>query len=854
MKDLLKTKEQYLNIRERIFNNKDLLKDAFNFSVNYSLLVEEYIVKILEKQKYDFAVASAGSFSRRELAPYSDIDLMFIVPNVEEYKDEIRCCITTLWDCGIEASHTVREFSDIQKFLEDDLHAFTQFFETRFILGNVKVYSEWNKVLFSFLDDEMRVRLIYDYFEDIYLRHKKYGDSPKVLEPNIKFSAGGLRDLQAVEWIYALKNNCLLTDQNEITQTESFINLLKSEKQLNIKELNKLLQSYKILLQSRIYLHLLNNRKNDRLEFESQEKIANMIGTGDQKWLDYMYKYFEASVVINRFTKTMIRKFTEQISIPVSDYLAITIDDDFTIKANVISITGGNNKNLSLSDMLRAFYYRGLYGGIFDENLRTLIIESVYNYDERQQRRTESYVFFREILKLQRNVGQTLSAMNEVGVLGLVLPEFKDLNGFFQPGVYHCFAADEHTLVALNNLEKLEGELTIIGKLYSNLAEKDLLFLAVLFHDIAKPISVSGHEIIGGESAISNMEVLGYDQEEINLVNFLVRHHLTMEQVAFRRNLNDPQALNNFASNFPSLQYLDFLFLLTYADLSAVSPVVWTQWKSDLLFELYRKTSIMIEEQRTGEELLYERTIKLLEDSLYLTNESVKDHIQSINDISYLQQYSEEEINQHVEEIEKGESLSVFFKEIDEFTNITIITKDFDGILSKLCGTLSINDLNIHDAKIFTRKDGIIIDSFNLTDFRTNKLIPHERYEKIKSDLYLTISNALHIGKEFHKAKSKWWRIENRFFKRRGKIKIGFEEHDRFLIIDVFSPDRLGLLYQITKTINELGLNVAFAKISTKGDDVVDSFYTYKNNYKKISINEYELIRVSLTQTIEEML
>lgn len=853
MNEINKIKEKYINLRERIFNDKDLIKDAFSFSVNYSLLVEEIIVEVLEAEKIEYVLASAGSFSRRELAPHSDIDLMFIVPEMnKKYGKSISKCITILWDCGIEASHTVREFSDIKRFLEDDLHALTQFFETRFILGDSKIYADWNELLFSCLDEDLRVRLIYEYFADINVRHKKYGDSPKVLEPNIKFSAGGLRDLQAVEWIYALKNNQLLTDQNEITQTESFINLLKRQKQLSIKELNKLLESYKILLQTRIQLHLIGKRKNDRLEFDTQKLIAETLNNGRDFWQEFMRNYFEASVVINRFTKTMIRKFTEQISIPISDYLAISIDEDFSIKANVISLV--SDRDLTLSVILRAFYYRGVYGGIFDENLRNLIIECVHNYGESLQRDQQSFLFFREILKLPRNVGLTLSAMNELGVLSLVLPEFADLNGFFQPGVYHCYTADEHTLLALKNLENLEGQLNSVGKLFTNIADKDLLFLAVLFHDIAKPISIAGHELLGAELVISNMEVLGYEQPEINLVNFLVKHHLTMEQVAFRRNLNDPQALNNFANIFPDIKYLDHLFLLTYADLSAVSPVVWTQWKSELLFELYRKTSHMLEEQRTGEELIYEKTKKLLEDSLYLTNESVKDHIQSINDISYLQQYTEEEINQHVEEINKGEDLSVFFKEIDEYTNITVITKDFDGILSKLCGTLSINDLNIHDAKIFTRKDGIIIDSFNVTDFRSRKIIDQSKYQKIKNDLLLTITDALHIQKEFHKAKSKWWRIESKFFKRAGKIKINFEEHERYLIIDVFSPDRLGLLYQITKTINSLALNVAFAKISTKGDDVVDSFYTYKKNNKKISVNEWELIRVSLTKTIEEML
>jgi len=378
--------------------------------------------------------------------------------------------------------------------------------------------------------------------------------------------------------------------------------------------------------------------------------------------------------------------------------------------------------------------------------------------------------------------------------------------------------------------------------------------MAVLFHDIAKPISVSGHEIIGAEIANSVMERLGYSFNEIQTVQFLVRHHLTMEQVAFRRNLNDPTTLNNFANLFPSSGLIDLLYLLTYADLSAVSPVVWTQWKSDLLYELYSKTKRMVDERITGQELLTYSMQEIINGSEAYSEDTMREHIEAIDDLGYLQLFTPEEINQHIEEIEKGSPVSVFFKEDGAFTSVTVITRDSDALLSRLCGALSINDLNIHDARIFTRKDGIVIDSFNVTDFRTGGLINNSRYSKISSDLTKAVSNELQITKEFSRVKTKWWRLENKLFKRKGKIKIAFEKHDKYTIIDVYSPDRLGLLYQITKKMNELGLSIYFAKISTKADDVVDSFYTLDKQSKKVSANVHQLITHELNQTIEELL
>ena len=655
-----------------------------------------------------------------------------------------------------------------------------------------------------------------------------------------------------VEWIYSLKNNLLLTSQEEITQTQHFLTFLKRDKIIVPRAVARLQESYRYVLHTRNHLHLLSGHKNDRLEFSYQEKIATVHGFGTEGWHSYMRKYFESANVIKRFTHTMMQHFYEEMTPPLSNYLSINLDEDFILTGNVISKATGTPMTLSM--ILRAFYYRGLNDAHFDEQLRSTIIESVVDLEATQTVEPQSSVFFREILRLPKNVGSNLTVMNELGVLSAFLPEFKDLNGFFQPGVYHCYAADEHTLIAINNLEKLNSDSTPLGKLFQNLRDKDILYLAMLFHDIAKPISISGHEIIGAEIANSVMERLGYGMDEIEMVQFLVRQHLTMEQVAFRRNLNDASTLNNFAEFFSNSNQLDLLYLVTYADLSAVSQVVWTQWKSDLLNELYRKTKTMLDDRITGNELLSYDLKEIINSTEAFAEDAVKDHIESINDLGYLQYFTLDEINQHIEEIEKGSPVSVFFKIDGTFTSVTIITRDSEALLARMCGALSINDLNIHDAKIFTRKDGIVIDSFNVSDFRTSKVIEENRFPKITHDIDLAIENELQITKEFNQIRSKWWRIENKLFKRKGKIKIEFEKHDRYTIIDIFSPDRLGLLYQITKKMNELGLSIYFAKISTKADDIVDSFYILDRNRKKLSPDVYELISHELTQTIEEML
>ena len=849
-------RQDFKEKKEKLFSKYEGMDASLKFSLEFSLLVEEFIRSLAGDGKYNFALASAGSFSRRELSPYSDIDLMFITDSVADNEKDIVEFVTRLWDNGIEVSHTVREFSDIKKFIESDLHTFTQFFETRFLLGNDKIYLLWNDILLDSVTEEVKVKLINEMLEDIQHRYDKYDDSPKILEPNVKLSAGGLRDFQAVEWMYMLVNRTFLNKQNEMTQAENFIQQLNEDEYTTSNECKRLLESYNFIITVRNILHIMNQQKSDRLEFQDQKKIAAMVYNSENAIAAFMNRYYAAANVINRFSKSIAKTFREEVVNPLPDTLAIKLDDDYVFKGNIISFVG--EKDFTLSSILRGYYYRGLYNARFDETLRARIIETVEKMDKGSSQETESSVFFREILKLPRNVGQTLSAMNELGVLGAFLPEFKDMIGFLQHGVYHFYTADEHTLVTIKNVEKLEREHSQLGKLFTSLKDKEFLYLGLLFHDIAKPINISGHEIIGAEVAAAVMYRLGYSEEEIEKVSLLVRNHLIMEQVAFRRNLNDPETLNNFASRFNSTNELNLLYLVTYADLSAVNPAVWTSWKSDLLAELYRKTYSMLEDKISGEEFLISNTYlipkEISKHSDAISEDNVQEHIDSINDIAYAQHFTEKEIAKHVEEIQKGVTISTSFKELNDFTNITVITRDFSSLLSKVCGVLSINGVNIHDARIFTRKDGIVIDTFNVTDFNTGKKIEKDRFGKIRKDMKSVISGLLRLDQEFAKMKSKWWRIETRLFKRTGKVKIEFESYEKYTIIDIFSPDRLGFLYQVTNKMNQLGLSIYFAKIATRGDDIVDSFYVLDASGKKISPSDYDLIKTELAETISQIL
>jgi [protein-PII] uridylyltransferase len=845
-------KAQFLRERDKLFKNEELYHDSFQFCIKHCLLVEELIFTVIKPQNFGCVMAAVGGFSRRELSPYSDVDLMFILPEPEYHQSEIEYCITTLSDIGIKVSYSIRTFADIEKFLKEDLHAFTQFFETRFLLGSKNLYDQWNTQLFQTIEKSNKEKLIYELFADVEARYSKFGSSPKVLEPNVKFTGGGLRDIHSVEWMYSIKNQKLLSIQDEITQTEIFLKEILEKGIINRKAYKRLYESYKTILRARNLLHLVEGSKNDRLEFEQQEIIANMLGYSKALWKEFMHDYFRASTVLNRFSKTMMKRYKQEFSTKLSDYLSIDLDDDFEIKSDILRFK--NDRILSISDIMRAFYYKCINDANFEQNFRSLVIESIHLIEETNPLEATSSVFFRELLKLPKNVGKTLSSMNGFGFLDLLLPEFRDLNGFFQPGLYHCYTADEHSLIAVQNLENLTMQDNNIAKLFKSLPSHDLLYLAVILHDIGKPISISGHEIIGAEIAASIMQSLGYGQSEILLVQFLVRNHLLMEQTAFRRDLKDPVTLDNFISIFPSIKALDHLYLLSYADLSAVNPQVWTQWKADLLYELYTKAKSMLQEEISGEEVNISNSDENVNENDYLDNSKFTEHLEQIGDITYVFNFSRKEILEHIHEIEKGAKVSVIFKDNDPFTNIAVITKDASKLLAKLCGVLAINDLNIHDAKIFTRKDGIVIDSFNVSNIKTNGNLTEDKYDNIKKAISKAINGELNIEKEFQKIMTKWKKSLNNSTRVNKEVEIEFEEHDKFSIIDIFCPDRIGLLYTITNKMTELGLTVAFAKISSKGDHLINAFYIQKNNGLKLRKSEYGFISSELIIEIKKIL
>lgn len=828
---------------DRLIESFNEYKSGLEFSLKLSQLYDEQIKELTKDSPDDIAIAAIGGFGRMELSPYSDVDLIFITSPKSSNNDFIANVVRTLWDSGINVSHSVRNLNQIYDFVQNDFAGFTQFLEMRFVSGSYNLFLRFLENVKSIVNSNLKTKLLESLLSDIEKRHLIFGNSPLLLEPNIKNTKGGIRDLHSAAWIYYILTNQLPVLNNYETAFDSFILSLVNADFISGNFSSKIISAYDYILKTRNALHIMNSNGKDKFDFQSQFNLTRSLNTGvneiDKLHYNFMLNYYKSSLLIAELLDLFIKK-SMTIIYPCEIYTKYKLDENFSLCGRFIDYE--SKENLDLTKILQGFYYSAKYSAIFTDRFEYLIKKKLEYLDGTEIENIEVKLTFRKILQFPDDISETLIKLHRTGLLEFLIPEFSNLSNYFQPNSYHIYTADEHTLQAVKNVFQLALSDSLLGEIFRKYENKELLILAILFHDIAKPYTNVGHEILGAQIAENVMQRFGYDENEIELVSFLVSNHLIMEQTAFRRNLNDVNILNPFRQNFKDIQQLDFLYLLTYADLSSVNPSLWTSWKNSLLNELYLKTKEMIVNNLTAEELFASKTQKIDFQKHQINEEEYLYHIDQINDINYLYTFSENEIAEHIREIKKGNELSILHNQLDDCSIVTLITKDSPGLLSKICGSFSISDCNIHDANIFTRKDKIVIDSFRVTDFITGKPLSTNHYEIIAENLSRVLLQNYDLSKAFIDHLDKWKRVDKKM-NSDINVSISFEEHPIYTIIDIHCSDRIGLLYMITKKLTSLGLNIYFAKIGTKLNGVFDSFYVLDKNFRKISTDEYDFYR-----------
>jgi len=826
--------------------------------------------------KSPVALLALGGYGRCELCPHSDIDILILYPDASkqaEAQHSSMAFLHLLYDVGFNVGHAFRNFDEMLSLRKTDFDSWAALLEARFLYGNSRVYDDFVEKLNDVQYKNKDLSFIHHVIEQQNRRHRKYGNSIKLLEPNIKQSAGGLRDIHSLLWMFrSLKEYPLpLHNDKELryqSQSENLIREFYDLEKIDANHCDRLVRSLDFIIKVRHQLHFLTGNTHDNLDFGLQEQVASKLGyqnSHKKRAVElFMHDYYIHSRETKRFNE-LVSQLYEDIYRPPRKFHSqvLQADELYTYDGHTIGISDELPGKFHLTGLhiLRVFVHRAKYGVPFDNRARAYIIENAYLIDKSIQKSREAGELFAALLN-DPYPARALRSMHELGVLERYIPEFGELVAFFQHNQYHYYTADEHTIVAAEKLQELAGQDTILGKVYRDLTNKEPLYIAALLHDIAKPRRINDHEIVGADMAEDILRRI-HRMHVLDDVQFLIRHHLMMEQVAFRRNIYEDQTIDEFASRFSSQAQLDMLYLLTYADLSAVNPKIWTDWKSQLLQDLYLRTSDNLSKQSDDTRHFdrYRSSVNQIirKISSNIPEESIREHIEQFEDRSYIASFSDKEITQHIKLIQNnhrfGATVTMHYTHHHAFTELTIITQDRPYALSDFCGILTAHDANIIDANIFTRAGGIIIDKFRVVDFINDSSLSDETCSAIKKKLDELAGDKLtSIEELIERQRKKWKRKLSKNKVSDQPVSVKFDTTPHHTIIDVFGPDVLGMLFVITRTLSELGLNIHFAKIASRVDGIVDSFYVLTEDGTRVPEEKYEEIRRSIKTALQPLL
>lgn len=859
-------KASFDKARERIRekHKKKSKRHKTNFGValanERSSLVDSVIIKALESFGFNelkgVSIVALGGYGRNQLCPYSDVDLLLLYKSRSKTlaKEVAEHLLYFLWDFNLEVGHSLRTVNEcIELSNDEDTTIFTSLLDSRCIYGDKDLFNNLESALFNDLLPKISSKFITAKLQENENRKKKFGRSIYIIEPNVKECEGGLRDLHSALWIAQAKY--------KIRNFEDLLN----KSFINQKEYTVINRCLNFLLSIRSELHYLAGRREDRLSFEFQERVAKFFGYKDTELKaveKFMRVYYLRASLTHEQSERIIEVCLTRDKLDTSTRRTVYLDYGFTIQGGQLSVSSRNIFKENPVNLIRAFEYANHYEINMSRYLKLLIRENVNYIDDSVRRNKEFNTIFLKLLRSGKNVSRTLFLMNNLRLLAHYIPEFGKIVCMVQHDSYHVYTVDIHSIFMVKEIEDLlnynyQEEFALLTKIAESLVKRDILYLACLLHDAGKG-SGKGHSEKGARMVPRIAKRMGLSDEKSMQLEFLVRHHLIMPHFSQRRDIHDFSLIDRFALLVKSIETLTLLYLLTFADMRSVGPNVWTNWKGMLLRELYLRTTKLLEfGEYTKESLkkriegITERVLKTLKG--HISEKKVRSILSKMPE-TYFLSHSNRSIANHVKVISKTRntfSTGLIHYPNEGYDEFNFWGKDEKGIFSKLCGVVSASGLNILGARIVTTEDGNVLDVFYVNKLGKSTLDQKEIWDRVDKDLRRVIEKKLDIEEIVNKQKSKVSYYKKVIPSYPTKIEIDNESSELSTIIDVYAHDRTGLLYDVTKTIKKLGLSINYAKISTKVDQVVDVFYVHDKQEKKIKDSKkLEKIKSSLMDAI----
>lgn len=774
----------------------------------------------------NMCLVALGGYGRKELFPYSDIDLMLLYhPGVEKQLNDVAEAIFyPLWDAGLEVGHGVRTPATCIEQAGKDFFLQVSLLDARPVAGSPDLFADLLADFQKTFVVGQRKTFLQDMLFHRRKRHERFGNHSYLLEPHIKESRGGFRDIQAMLWSAQVLFN--LKHPQDLERA----GLISPE------ELQAFTQASDTLVKTRNRLHYISGRKNDQLFFEHQEEMAKAFGYKDEQGMlgveRFMRDIHAQLQTVALTTDLFFEHAIEVLGLAEAGKQPQDkeLEKGITLRQGRIHLT-----DISLAAkrpylLMRVFAQVAQTGTPLHHRTKKLISGHLQLINERSRHSKRMNKAFLETIQ-GSNPLPALTDMLETGLLSAYIPEFLHLKSLAQHDIYHVFTVDRHLLQTVEEINQLRA---LEHTLFITVPSPYILFLAALLHDIGKGYG-KNHAEYGAELASDIGKRLRMAEADIKCLTFLVREHLFLAEIAQRRDLEDEALIVRCAKQLNDPDRLTMLYLLTIADAKATGPSAWSDWKAALLQELYLKvTSALSRDDLTlpdpRQEIAWMRgqVSALLGDSPTVPLKILPD--------DYLLGNSPDAVVTHIrlhEELKKHEVIVKPSQEKGHWS-ILIMAQDRPGILSKICGVMALHNLKVLAAQIYTWVDGTIVDILHVTSTLDNQF-EDQNWQTLEDDLGKAIHFRIGLTHRLHKKLTSLGAAPVQMGQRPpAKVVIDPDASDNFTVIEVYAVNRPGLLYDITRTLSDFGINTFRAKIGTKADQVVDVFYVLDHQGLKI--------------------
>ncbi|MCC6208440.1 MAG: [protein-PII] uridylyltransferase [Gammaproteobacteria bacterium] len=820
--------------------------------------VDELLIRawhrFIQPQENGIALVAVGGYGRHELHPNSDIDLLILLnPDSQSSRQEsLEKFLAFLWDLGLEVGHSVRTVAQCIEEAGQDISIATNLMEARLLSGDNALFQSMCELTGP--DQMWPTRAFFEAkWNEQLARHRKYHGTAYNLEPNVKEGPGGLRDIQTIAWV---AKRHFKTDTLEGLVARDF---------LTRREYEDLIRGQEFLWKVRYALHVLTGRNENRLLFDYQRTLAAQFGYQDDHRLaveNFMKDYYRTITELGRLNEMLLQLFQEVILRADAPTEIVRINKRFQSCNGFIEVTDAGVFKRYPFALLEVFLLLEQHRDLKGVRAATIRLMRDHRYliDDRFRNDLRCRSLFMEILRQPHGVTHELRRMNRYGVLAAYFPAFGNIVGQMQYDLFHVYTVDDHTLHVLRNLRRLtvpahEKEFPLCSRIMKRIPKPELLYLGALFHDIAKGRG-GDHSELGATDAFAFCRHHGLSDHDAHLVAWLVRNHLIMSSTAQHKDISDPDVLAEFARKVGSVSRLEYLYLLTVADIRATNPALWNGWKDALLIDLYSSTRHLLgrglDTPVNKEELITEtRTAALA--LLGGTNAEDVNAVWSDIGEEYFLRYSPDEIAWQMRLILDSQPEDLPLIRIREETDrggteIFIYARDQDHLFAMTTSALDQLGLNILNARVITTSNGFTLDTYIVLDENGNTIRDPRGIREIADAIRTRVSRGDIRAARTSRRPAR----QLRHFTIPTQVTFSEDPHHRHTIAELTTVDRPGLLARVGQAFVECGVRLLNAKIATFGERVEDVFFiTGKDNNPLNDTTQLDTLRSSLVRHLD---